>query len=522
MCGVSSKRSWADWALAALSGLLLAASRPPVDIGWLALVGLVPLVLAVRGQRPRRAALLGLLAGVVYYAIVVSWTWYFGAVAIVPLVLVLAAYWSAATAVVAALARRGLAHPAITAVVWVCAEGAVARWPLGGFSWGELGYAMHDIAPVRSVAAIGGLPLVSFVVVVANAILAEIVVAARARKTRQLIAPIAGLVALVVGVGAWFAAWPRQPATGRLHVALIQGNNIDRYLTDAELEARYIPAQNFALADRLHGHYDLVVFPESSMDTSPIGDPYLESHIRATAARLHSYVLANGPEDLANGKDANLDVLYAPDGKVVGTYSKRHLVPFGEYVPFGSVLRPLIPALKQIPVNFEPGKHPGLMTVAGHRVATVICFESAFGYQVRPLVRDGAQLIVLSTNNRSYQRSANSEQHVAISQLRAAETGRAVLHSAVSGETAVVDDRGTLLSHTSLFHNGTVSTFVTTRRGETLYVRFGEWVLQLCLLALVVLVGIALWRGRRDRRVTEIAEDAPAAEPVGESVTVHS
>src|SRR5262249_50702478 len=160
------------------------------------------------------------------------------------------------------------------------------------------------------------------------------------------------------------------------------------------------------LARRLQGRYDLVVFPESSMDTGPIGDSYLERNIRAVAARLHTYVLANGPAELPNGKDSNLDVLYSPEGRVVGTYAKRHLVPFAEYVPWGSTLEPLIGALRQIPVDFEPGKRPGLMTVAGHRVATVICFESAFGYQVRPLVHDGAQLIVLSTNNRSYRRSA--------------------------------------------------------------------------------------------------------------------
>ncbi|HEY1741336.1 MAG TPA: apolipoprotein N-acyltransferase, partial [Acidimicrobiia bacterium] len=306
----------------------------------------------------------------------------------------------------------------------------------------------------------------------------------------------------------------------RLHVALVQGNNLDRYLTDAELEARLLPAQHFALADKLTGHYDLVVFPESSMDTSPIGDPYLESHIRAIAAKLHTYVLANGPEPLADGRDSNLDVLYAPDGKVAGTYSKRHLVPFGEYVPFESVLRPMIGSLNQIPVDFKPGTKPGLMTVAGHEVATVICFESAFGYQVRPLVHDGAQLIVLSTNNRSYRRSANSEQHVAISQIRAAETGRTVLHSAVSGETAVVNDRGTLLTHTSLFHNTTVSAEVTTRRGETLYVRFGEWVLQLCVLALAALIGVAFWRRRRERatRRTETGAAEPAPEELTASV----
>jgi apolipoprotein N-acyltransferase len=487
---------------------VLAASRPPIDIGWLAFVGLVPLLVVVHGARPRRAALLGLIAAVAYYGVVVSWAWYFGAVAIFPFVLVLSLYWAAAMAIVAGLANHRLAHPLVTAVVWVCAEGLVARWPLGGFSWGELGYAMHDIAPMRSIAAIGGLPLVSFVVVLVDALVAAIVVTllearpahgGTPRAVQRLTGAAAALVALTVGVGAWFVAWPRQPATGQLHVGLVQGNNLDRYLTNAELDARYLPRTHFALAARLHGRYDLVVFPESSMDTSPIGDPYLESNIRAVAARLHTYVLANGPEDLADGKLANQNVLYAPDGKVVGTYSKRHLVPFGEYVPWGAELRPLIGSLSQIPRDFQPGKQPGIQTVAGHRIATVICFESAFGYQVRPLVHDGAQLIVVSTNNRSYRRSANSAQHVAISQLRAAETGRSVLHSAVSGETAVIDDRGTVLTHTSLFHNTTVSATVTTRSGETLYVRFGEWVLELCVLALAILVFVAIRRRRHHR-----------------------
>ena len=96
----------------------------------------------------------------------------------------------------------------------------------------------------------------------------------------------------------------------------------------------------------------------------------------------------------------------------------------------------------------RPADTPGLFDVAGHKIATVICFESAFGYQVRPLVHDGAQVIVVSTNNRSYERSANSAQHVAIGQMRAAETGRPVVQAAISGISAIIDANGVVHERT--------------------------------------------------------------------------
>ena len=81
----------------------------------------------------------------------------------------------------------------------------------------------------------------------------------------------------------------------------------------------------------------------------------------------------------------------------------------------------------------------------------MICFESAFGYEIRPLVRDGAEVIVVSTNNRSYRRSANSAQHVAIGQMRAAETGRPVVQAAISGISALIDASGREQAETELF-----------------------------------------------------------------------
>ena len=133
-------------------------------------------------------------------------------------------------------------------------------------------------------------------------------------------------------------------------------------------------------------------------------------------------------------------------------------------------------------------------------MATVICFESAFGYQIRPLVRDGAQVIVVSTNNRSYRRSANSAQHVAIGQMRAAETGRPFVQSAISGITAVIDADGVVRQKTELFDRTVVQTTVEATTGETPYVRYGEWatVGSLAAVAVVlVLTGVDSVRRRR-------------------------
>ena len=472
---------------AALSGILAGLSRPPIDWGILSLVALVPLFTVVVTARPRRAFVLGFVAGAAYFASLVSWAVYFGSVAVVPFVAVLASVWGAACALIAVLARRGIASPWTTAAVWVVGEGTIARWPLGGFSWGELGYASHDFAALRSLAAIGGVSLVSYVIVVVNAYIA------RYRRKSS----IAALVAIGAAIGLWFAVEPATTPTGTLHIAVVQGNDINRDLTDAEMAAFTLPSKHFALAAGLSGRYDLVVFPESAFHPEQIDDPRITTQLGATARRLHSYVLANGLHDVEGGARVdNRNVLYDRIGHTVATYDKRHLVPFGEWVPWRTTLEHWISALQRIPRDFRPGTSTPIMYVDGRPIATVLCFESAFGYEVRPLIADGAQLIVVSTNNRSYRRSANSAQHVAIGQIRAAETGRALVQAAVSGHSAIVDFRGRVRAETPLFRNGVLTADVVTRRGATLYVRFGEWVYVGSLLALAAALLLATKRGR--------------------------
>jgi apolipoprotein N-acyltransferase len=509
---------------AAVTGALLAAARPPLDFGLLACIAFVPLFVGWRDRTVRATAGYAFVAGIVYYALLMSWTWYFGAIAIVPLVMILAAYWAAAGAIIGWLRNRGVASPFLIAAVWVLAEATVARVPFGGFSWGEVGYAFHNIEVGRALASDGGVELVTFFAVALNGFLADAVVNAWNRRsvvrTAWLRAAAGAVLVVVVAVAANAARTAPHPV-GPLRVAVVQGNDKNRDLTPAEVAERYLPNSHFALAGEIHDPVDLVVFPESSMDADPRTDPYLRSRLEAIARTTHAWVLANAVADApasggrpAGTKALNLNVLFGPDGSVEGIYAKRHLVPFGEYVPFRAELEGRIGELNRIPRDFEPGHVPGIFEIAGHKVATIICFESAFGYQVRPLVHAGAQVIVVSTNNRSYERSANSAQHVAIGQMRAAETGRPLVQAAISGISAIIDANGVVHQRTALFERTLLEATVTATTGETPYVRYGEWAIWACGVTLLAAAAVALRRGRRSKFIDSLPRAGSEPPPV--------
>lgn len=485
-------------ALAAVgSGVLLALAFPALDWGPLALVALIPLLWSWQHAGPGRAALYGFAGGVAFFGVLLWWSVYFGAVAIVPLVAAQAAYWAGAGAIVGALGRRGLRSPWITAAAWVALEALRVRWPLGGFAWGQVGVALHDFPAARALASLGGVPLVSFVVVMVNGLLLSLFLGWRSRRDRPrvLLATVVSLAVVLGLVAVAGVAWYQPARTGSLKYALLQGNDQDRRLTPQEIDSGFLTRKHLALARRLHGRYDVIVFPESSLDTDPQADPQLRAELRALGRKHHSAIVANVIDEQHPGKTYNANRVYGPSGHLLGTYAKQHLVPFGEYVPFRSELS-FISELQQIPTDFDPGHATKVFSIAGKPVGTVICFESAFTPLMRASVRKGAQAIIVTTNNRSYRRSPNSAQHVALSQMSAAAVGRPVLHASISGITAVIDATGDVSHTTHLFRNAVVTGRITTVRGETPYVRFGDWVEWACLLGLAGAVVVAIRRRR--------------------------
>lgn len=505
-----SRPSWLRLGAAFGAGILVALSFPPIDLGLLVLVALVPLLWAWRGARPAHAALYGFAYGVACFGAELPWMRYFGTVAVVPLVAALAATVALVGAIVAALARKGIASPWIVAATWTFVEALSGRWPLGGFAWCNLGVSLHDFPAARALASLGGVLLVSFVIVAWNAFLLDLVVAVRERRTRHrptrpastrrrraarpVVLAAAGLAGLLVFAVVADAARFEPTVTGKLRFALLQGD--DQELPLAEQPTQPLTQAHLSLARELHGPFDLIVFPESALDTDPQTDPYLRGQIRQLAAAHDSAVLVNARTPGTDGMVRNSNLLYTPSGKLQGVYSKQHLVPFGEYVPWRDQLS-FIGELRQIPYDFQAGDRTKVFDVKGTPVGSVICFESAFGPLVRDSVRQGAQAIVVSTSNRSYRRSGNSEQHLAQSQMRAAETARPVLQASVSGISAVIDADGTVHDSTELFQRAIVQGTVDTTVGETPYVRFGDWIVALSALVLLGATVTFVVRSRR-------------------------
>ncbi len=467
---------------------------PPFDLGPLIVVALVPLLWAWHAARPRDAAAFGFVFGVGCYTVGLEWIRYFGMVAIVPLVAIMSLALAVVGFVVALLGRRGVRSPWLTAAAWVVVEALRGRWPLGGFPWADVGVALHRLEPARALAGLGGVLLISFFVVALAGLIADLArEVVQERPRRQLAAALVGLGVLVGGVAVADVTRYEPTPTGSLRFALLQGDDVEVPL--AEQASLPLTERHLALADRLEGRYDLIVFPESALDTDPDQDPVLRDELTRIAAEHDAAVLVNARTPGSDDRSRNTNVLYEPSGRRQGEYSKQHLVPFGEYVPWRDRLG-FIDELRQIPYDFEPGHRRVLFDVGTHRIGTVICFESAFGPLVRDYVRDGAEAIVVSTSNRSYRRSGNSEQHLALSSLRAAETGRPVLQASVSGISGVIDADGTVRDTTELFESAVVEGRITTTTGETPYVRFGEWVVLLCAIALVGATVFAVVRGQ--------------------------
>jgi apolipoprotein N-acyltransferase len=484
---------------AVLAGIAIGLTFPPVGWWWLAPVGYAPLLWAWRHSSPGRAAVLGLIGGAVAAAIVCSWMWYFGSIAYVPFALAMSCGPAIAGYVLALLGQRGIRGPGIEAVVWVAAEGLLARFPFGGMPWMAAGNPLAPLSALRALAPWGGVAVVSLLVLVVNGLVLDLVSAGRNRVPRAAVRAAASLGAVALVVILAYGSWPTTSDAGPLRYALLQGNDLNRRLTATELGENYLRESHFALAAQLEGHFDLIVFPESSLGgDDPETDRALRDRIVALAARHQSWVMVN-VDEVVGSSTFNTNRIYDPQGELVASYRKQHLVPFGEYLPFAWV-RTIAPQIEQIGSGYDPGTTSQTVEIAGHPVTTIICFETAFSPLVRSAAANGAEGIVLSTNNRSYRRSANSAQHVQLSQWRSAELGRPTLHAAISGISASIDARGRVEQRTELFARTTLTGSSALQQGTTPYARLGDWVTLGCALAtLAGVVVCIIGRTRAER-----------------------
>jgi apolipoprotein N-acyltransferase len=294
---------------------------------------------------------------------------------------------------------------------------------------------------------------------------------------------------------------PFPTTSGRaVDVAVVQGNVPEAAanpLDNLAIRSRDVAENHIRLHRTLASDPpDLAVWPENALDVDPTIDPVLSAEVTPAIASVGAPTLAGAITDTGEGRFRNEVLSYDGDGRIVGRYAKVHPVPFGEYVPFRGLLG-WVDQLRVVPRDIVPGTAARTLVVGGIRVGTPICFENTFPDLVRRFVANGAQLIVVGTNDSSYGRSPASREHVIFSQLRAVETGRWVVQAAISGESAVVDTHGRVRATTALFTPAILRADVPTSTAATPYVRWGDWFPLACGVAVAVALIAAAARRRR-------------------------
>jgi apolipoprotein N-acyltransferase len=182
---------------------------------------------------------------------------------------------------------------------------------------------------------------------------------------------------------------------------------------------------------------------------------------------------------------------------------KQHLVPFGEYIPFRSLLTKFIGRLSEIPKDFKPGTRVGRLTVAGTPIGDLMCFEVAYDGLVRSIVDAGAQVIVVQTNNATYAGTGQLDQQFAISRYRAIESGRQVVVASTDGISGFFGADGSVQARSGVHTRAVLDRTVVLADGTTLGMRIGFWVdLLLSLGALGAAFAAGLGNHRRFGRIT--------------------
>ncbi|CAM5710494.1 putative Apolipoprotein N-acyltransferase [Streptomyces afghaniensis 772] [Streptomyces afghaniensis] len=492
---------WRRSAAAVIAGALPVLAYPAPSLWWCAYVALVPWILLVRSAPTgKRAAYDGWCGGFGFMLAMHHWLLPFLHVFTFVLAALLGALWALwgwqVHRLLAGLPSRRRISAALVVLPsgWLAVE-LVRSWQGLGGPWGMLGSSQWQVEPALRLASIGGVWLLSFLIVAVNVAVAVLVAVRQAR-----VPAVAGLVATAAATSAAWALSPRPDVDGQVRIAVVQPGVIDgpgNRLAREEQLTRRLAGQDV----------DLIVWGESSVGFD-LGDrPDL-------ARRLADLSRATGADILVNVDARRSDkpgiykssILVGPDGLTGERYDKMRLVPFGEYVPARSLLGWATSVGKAAGEDRMRGSQPVVMNVGDSlRVGPMVCFETAFPDMTRHLTREGADVLIGQSLTSTFQNSWAPEQHASLAALRAAETGRPMVHATLTGVSAVYGPSGQRVgSWLGTDASATQTYEVPLAHGTTPYVRLGDWTVH---AAMVILAAWAAGEGLRTLRLRRSAPE---------------
>ncbi|HET6757547.1 MAG TPA: apolipoprotein N-acyltransferase [Burkholderiales bacterium] len=494
-----TKRAYFPLITAFLLGAATALAYSPFGFFWLSLLTLAALIRFWRGRTTKQAALIGFAFGLGLFGFGASWVYvslhdYGGMPAAIAALatFLFCAVLALFPGVVGFLQARVTLSSFAKSVVLIPALWTISEWVRGwiftGFPWLAIGYTQTPPSPLAGYAPIFGVYGVSLAVMLSAGLLASLWKdegASRKGRGSFIFHPSLFILAAIwlAGYGLRQIEWTHR--TGEpISVSLLQGNIAQEMKWEPEqIKASLETYRELALQSKSR----LIVLPETALPLfyHQLPDSYTDE--LAAHAQANNGALLFGVPEYVAGRDEFYNSVFTGDGKQA--YRKVHLVPFGEFIPWGF---DWVLEILHIPLSdFSRGSpdHKPL-DVAGQKVAVNICYEDAFGEEIIRQLPE-ATLLVNVSNVAWFGDSIAPWQHMQMSQMRALETGRFMLRATNSGLTAIINQRGEVESYSTPFTRHVLAGEVQGFTGATPYIRFGN---SLTLAIVFVLVALALFR----------------------------
>lgn len=520
-----------DSIIAAVAGLALYASFPPLGWWWLSVPALALYMSRIDEARAPRALTVTFVFGMSFWIPLIDWIplavgtrppW--SVLAFVQTLFLMAWALFARWTQLWAWARGPIMQALFYALTWAGVDAARSRWPWSGFPWGSVALPQVDSSLGR-LAPYGGTTLITAVVVFLAVLVRRACAARDASVVREHWFSRPALALIVAGafIAPLAVTLPNQAENGMLRIGVVQGDialpgaqaySREGEVTDNNVRASLELASSPELA---HDPIDLAIWGEGSVDRDPLAFPAIGQAVDRAATALDAPILIGYTNLNERDRVKNWLAVWEPGTGMdeSARYSKHVPVPFGEFIPFRDFIASFATEVAQSSRDMEAGNEPPLMTIKARDgrsvpLAVGICFEAAYPLVIGDGVARGGQAIIVPSNNYHFRSSGESAQQGQLLRMRAMEYSRSAVQASTTGHSYVIRPDGSIMESTGTEQAATLAADIPLRSSLTVTARAGERVpgavmaatFVINALALVTVIGQGIRASARARRAS--------------------
>ena len=520
-----------DSIIAAVAGLALYASFPPLGWWWLSVPALALYISRIDEARAPHALTVTFVFGMSFWVPLIDWIplavgttppWF--VLAFVQTLFLMGWALFVRWTQLWAWARGPVMHALFYALTWAGVDAARSRWPWSGFPWGSVALPQVDSSLGR-LAPYGGTTLITAVVVFLAVLVRRACAARDAAVVREhwFSRPALALIVAAAFVAPLAVTLPNQAENGMLRVGVVQGDialpGAQAYSREGEVTDNNVRA-SLELASSpevTQNPVDLAIWGEGSVDRDPLAFPAIGQAVDSAATALDAPILIGYTNLNERDHVKNWLALWEPGTGMdeAARYSKHVPVPFGEFIPFRDFIASFATEVAQSSRDMEAGDEPPLMTIEARDgrsvpLAVGICFEAAYPLVIGDGVARGGQAIIVPSNNYHFRSSGESAQQGQLLRMRAMEYSRSAVQASTTGHSYVIRPDGSILESTGTEQAATLAADIPLRSSLTVTARVGERLpgavmavtFLISVLAFVTVIGQGIRGSARARRAS--------------------